>query len=160
MEKNFKIDQSNAIRSEGLLYDLHNQYDYRQMTVYNDRIVEIVFTPHEVHGEGLPTVMLRFSGIDYLELSPGFCCRADTDLDEVGYISPDQRDDRSILEEARATPADHLFFRFHSGFIRLHAERARIRVWKPGRLEGSAQATDLSNPGGVKRQDFSEEPES
>jgi hypothetical protein len=129
MEKKFELGQSNEILKGGRIYDLHNMYDFTGIYVGANRDVHISFQANAEQGRGQPSLALVFSGVDYLEFSPGFGARAVQDLDELGYKSPDDRDDEWLLTEQQATPGDHLFLRFGGGdFIRVHSQQARLRI--------------------------------
>jgi hypothetical protein len=128
MQKDFQIGQSNELIKDGVLYDLHNLYDFGGIFVDGSRCVHISFMPNVVHGKGQHPIIVEFDEVDYLEFSQGFGMRPITELDEMGYKSPGDRDDKWLMTEEQAGADDHLFFRLGLGddFVRVHSRRARL----------------------------------
>lgn len=126
MKKNFKIGQSNEILQDSEVYDLHNLYDFAGVRVGPNCDVEISFDEIASLTNRESTLTLTFVGVDYLEMSPQFGTQPVRDLDEMGYKSPDDRDDQWLLTEQQAKDSDHLFFRFGgAAFIRVHSQQVR-----------------------------------
>ena len=110
------------------VYDLHNSYDFDQITVGSNRRVQISFTPNVQHGKGQRPIVLEFETVDYLELSEQFGVRPISLLEEIGYKSPEDHDHEWLMGERQAAETDHLFFRLGGDdFIRIHSRRARLR---------------------------------
>ncbi len=128
MDKDFLIGQSNELVRGDRVFDLHNQYDFSGVAVGFDRTAQVSFDPNPEHGRGEPPVTIDFLGIDYLEFSAGFGSRPIPDLEEMGYMSPDRRDDEWLLSEQQAERTDHMFIRLGSDSIRIHSQQARLRV--------------------------------
>jgi len=126
VEKNFLLGQSNELVREGRVFDLHNLYDFSGLSIGADRSALMSFQPNPKHGSGQPCVLLQFDETDHVEAR--FGTGAIQDLDEMGYMSPDQQDDEWLLGEDQAAEADHLYFRLGAGFIRIHAHRARLEI--------------------------------
>ncbi len=128
MNKNFKLGQSNEIIKSDKVYDLHNLYRFKELFLKaQDWQLTLLFEPILEYREKQPPVSLIFTKIDYLEFSPGFGCKPISGLDEVGYKSPEDRDDIWLMSEEQATNNDHLYFRMDGGeFIRLHCQNADL----------------------------------
>ncbi len=126
MMKDFAIGQSNELVRENALFDLHNQYDFSVLSIGSDGTVRLSFLPNLEHGAGNPRITIAFIGLDYFEISPGFGVRNVQDLEEMGYIPPDQRVDEWLLGEDQATGRDHMVFRFGPDYARIHAKEARL----------------------------------
>lgn len=128
MDKNFRLGQSNEIVREDRVFDLHNLYDCSGLSIGAERTAQMCFQPNPEHGAGQPCVLLEFDEIDHLEVCVRLGTRLSEDLDEMGYMSPDQHDAQWLLNEEQATEADHLYFRLGAGFVRIHAQRARLHI--------------------------------
>ncbi len=128
MEKSFEIGQSNEIIKTGKVYDLHNLYNFVGVILKgNSRQLQILFEPNSEYGKNQLPISLNFEEIDYLEFSPDFGVRVVSGLDEMGYKSPEDRDDEWLKGEKHITPEDHLFFRLDEGdFIRVHCRKADL----------------------------------
>lgn len=128
MEKDFKLGQSNEVIKNQSIYDLHNQYDLLEITISaKKRELKMAFEPNAEFGIHKPPVVFIFSGINHLEFSKTFGGQVVSTLDEVGYKSPDDRDDNWLLSEEQATADDHLFFRMEGqNFIRIYCKKASL----------------------------------
>ncbi len=128
MEKTFSLGQSNELIKAGKIYDLQNLYNFVGLVLKGkERQLQILFEPNLDSGNKGSSVSLVFDEIDYLELSPNFGSRVITGLDEMGYKSPDDRDDEWLLSEQQSTLDDHLFVRLDGAdFIRVHCKHADI----------------------------------
>ena len=121
MNKNFHVGQSNELVKDGCVYDLHNCFDFESITILGDRRLLISFKPNLVYGVEQSRIVIEVHDLDYLEASPQFGTEVVYDLDEIGYKSPQDRDDLWLLNEAQSSEDAHLFFRFIEGhFIRFH----------------------------------------
>ncbi len=129
MKKNFRIGQSNELIQQGIVYDLHNMYDFVKLVfTLKSRNLQLLFEPCEEYKD-LQAVRLIFEQVDYLVLSPDFFIREVTCLDEVGYKSPGDHDDEWLMNEQQATCSDHLFFRMLGGnYIRIHSQHAFLET--------------------------------
>ena len=143
MDKDFKIGQSNELVQGDQVFDLHNVYDFSGVTIGPDRTLQVSFQPNREHGKGHLPVLLEFREVDYLLLSPGFGIRCVRDLDEMGYMGPEQDDDQWLLSEDQATEADHLLIRLGSDYVRIHAQHAYLRI-SPSSAVASRLERDLS----------------
>jgi hypothetical protein len=133
MEMDFALDQGNAVIRNGLLYDLHNFYDFAGAAIDGKKLVTMSFVPNRVHGSGAVPLTIEFSEIDVFELSPGFAVEDVTDIDEMGFKNPNDQDLDWLLDQRQATPTDHLVFRFAGGhFLRVHARIATLKVLGAG----------------------------
>ena len=133
MKRNFMIGQSNEIIYKGKVFDLHNEYDLENLRFGPDHVALLSFEPNSQHGKEGLSLVLNFNLVDFIELSQIFSSHRNRDLDEIGFIGAKQRDDSWLLDEDQATSADHLFFRLGSGFVRIHAQEAFLRVTPVGR---------------------------
>jgi hypothetical protein len=113
-------------------FDLHNLFDFEGLFLGSDRTATLRFVPNVSFGNDQPSVHLEFRHLSVLVLSPGFGTSEVVDLEEMGYMSPDQSDDSWLLSEHQADESAHLFFRFSSGSIRICAESASLNVGEPG----------------------------
>ena len=128
MNKDFRVGQSNELVRQDEIYDLHNSYDFDQITIGGDRRVQISFTPNVQHGKGQRPIVLDFEAVDYLEMSEQFGIRPIPLLEEIGYKNPEDHDHERLMSERQATETDHLFFRLGDDtFIRIHSRQARLR---------------------------------
>jgi hypothetical protein len=138
MKKDFVIGQSNELVKDGQIFDLHNHFDFACLCINTKkRELYLLFEPNPEYTESRSVVCIVFREVDYLELSPGFGSRRLSDLDEMGYKSPRDRDDEWLLGEEQASPEDHMFFRFiGDDYIRVHSSEALITshpgCWKLG----------------------------
>ena len=129
MKKDFKVGQSNELVYLGETYDVHNLYDFAGVNIGRNRELSVSFTPNPEHGKGRPSLTLIFSGVDYLEFSPGLGAQVIFGIEEFGYKDPGDRDDEWLEKEEHAKVEDHLFMRLVGDeFIRVHAERASLIV--------------------------------
>lgn len=136
MDKNFVIDNSVGIEVEGLLYDLHNFYDFKELKVeVIVNAVSLLFSvgaefEKEQKNKGV-AISIKFLDVDYFELSPDFTSRLTQDLEEIGYKNPGDKDIDWLVGEKKSTEADHLLFRFaNDEFLRIHAKKAYCSVSK------------------------------
>lgn len=128
MEKNFRVDQSNALARGNELFDLHNCYDYKGIILQGSRVLYMFFEPNAQYGSGQAPVMLKFSDISYFEISSNFGGVEVSVLEEIGYKAHGDRDDNWLLDEQQASQSDDLFFRFSEGrFIRINSQVATLQ---------------------------------
>ena len=128
MRKNFQIGQSNELVAEGRVIDLHNEYDFSELSFRSDRVVRLIFVPNPEHGKGQAPVVLEFVDVDLIELSDGFGTKPIQDLEEVGYMREDQSDDAWLLNEDQVTSDDHLYFRLGTAYIRIRSRQAYLHA--------------------------------
>ena len=128
MKKGFEIGQSNEIIKTGKIYDLHNIYEFIGVFLNaKKRRLRLLFEPRTEYRKHQLSITLSFEEIDYLEFSANFGSRVISGLDEIGYKTPEDRDDKWLINEQQATPNDHLFFRMDGGeFIRIHCQNADL----------------------------------
>ena len=130
MERNFSVDQNNGVIHEGVLFDLHNDYDFDKICIQPGRSVIMSFDPvvkFDMEGRLLSMV---FFDVDYCELSDGLATRHVRLIDEIGFVGPDQKDDSWLYCEDQSESSYHLFFRLgdQCDFVRIHSRRAEFRV--------------------------------
>lgn len=129
MERDFKIGQSNELIKEGVVYDIHNMYDFLGIEIGSGRVIRILFGPNVTYGMRCPLIALSVYGVQYFEVSPGFGTRVISDVDELGYKRSSDRDDVWLLTEQQATIGDHLYIRFvGDDFIRICGEKSCLEV--------------------------------
>jgi hypothetical protein len=75
----------NELVRDGIIYDLHNCYDFEGIAIATTRRVQLWFTPSLEHGKGLASIALDMEDVDFLELSRGVALGVVKDLDEIGY---------------------------------------------------------------------------
>ncbi len=126
MKKNFQLGQSNEIIKDGIIFDLHNCYDFKKITLQGaERSLKIFFQPSHSYRDKIHPVYFFFSFLNYLEFSPGFGTRSISNIDEIGYKTSGDQDDEWLLSEEQSTLEDHLFFRLSKiDFIRVHSHKA------------------------------------
>lgn len=127
IKKNFVVGQSNELIKENVLYDLHNLYDYVGCVLSSTSRFWVFFEPNSTYGTKQIPIAIEFEGLIFLEFSPNLGVGHVQDLEEMGYKSPDDRDDNWLLTEEQANGADHLFFRFSGAFIRVNSIVAFLR---------------------------------
>lgn len=89
--------------------------------------MRLLFEPRTEYRKHQLSITLCFEEIDYLEFSPNFGSRVISGLDEIGYKTPEDRDDKWLMNEQQATHNDHLFFRMDGGeYIRIHCQNADL----------------------------------
>lgn len=133
MLADFVFDGSVGIRFDGRHYDLHSFFSVSGITVCpatGDVSVDLISIDefrNNVHGA--ESLRLIFSDVNYVEFSPEFCkTRSDT-IEEIGFKSPEDRDDNWLKTLDQAEHLDHLFIRFSSlEFIRLACATARVAI--------------------------------
>jgi hypothetical protein len=131
MEKNFRVDQSNALARDNELFDLHNCYDYKGIILQGSRALYMFFEPNAEYGLGQAPIMLKFSDISYFEISSNFGGVEVSVLEEIGYKAAGDRDDNWLLDEQQASQNSDLFFRFAAGhFIRVNSRVAILQIGK------------------------------
>lgn len=133
MEKNFVIEDAVAVSVEGRYFDLHNLYDFKELRVEVD--TKVVYLSFEINSKFKETaqtdktLMIKFKGVDYFELSPNFVAKATGDLEEIGYKNPGDMDVDWLINDEKFTKTDHIFFRFgNDEFIRIHSKWALASV--------------------------------
>ena len=128
MKKDFTIGQSNELLKDGKVYDLHNLYDVSDISLINNKeTLEITFRPNTIHGMDYRTIKLKFIGVEYLEFSLNCKGGFVSDLEEIGYKQPKDRDMAWLQTEEQSTSEDHMFFRLEGGnFIRVHSMQALL----------------------------------
>lgn len=128
MEKNFRIGQSNELIRGGKVFDLHNLYDYKGIILKGSRLLLIFFEPNLQYGADQVPILLEFSDVSSLEISPNFGETEMVDLEEMGYKAVGDNDYNWLLDEQQATKNDDLFFRFGDRhFIRVNSLVATLR---------------------------------
>lgn len=109
--------------------DLHNDFDFCKVVVRSPACVDVVFVSNSECAAPHPTIALIFRGVDYLEFGPRHRVPSVVDLDEIGFLSPDTRDDSSLKLDTQADESDHLFLRFVGGdYIRIRADSATVKT--------------------------------
>ena len=127
MQKNFTIDQSIEVLNDGSIYDLHNRFDFGDLSISSGRAATLLLRPHEEYGKGLPTIQIEAIDVDFLELSEGFGTRDLPGIEELGYKYPNDRDLDWLMTEYQAKPDDHLVVRFSAeDYIRFHAREVLL----------------------------------
>ncbi len=125
MKKSFTLGQSNEILKDGKIYDLHNCYDVANILRLSDGTFMMRFDPNSEWGQECKSVVLKFTGVDYIEFRFNPSNKQSVDMQEIGYKSHDDMDDSWLLTEGQSTPQDHLFFRLGgSNYIRIHSKEA------------------------------------
>ena len=96
-----------------------------------------MFTPCEELIEVEPEIALSFGGINFLQLSDGFGLASISQVEEVGYKSPDDINLDYVDREKHAQECSHLVIRLDCDqSIRIGSERALLleqldhRFWR------------------------------
>ncbi|MES2403693.1 MAG: hypothetical protein V4567_05055 [Pseudomonadota bacterium] len=133
MLTNFAFEGNVGIRFEGKHFDLHSFYSLEGFVVNPaSGTVLLKFSSikefrDKVHDVQMLT--LEFSEITYLEFSPKFCTNTTDSLEEIGFKSPDDRDDNWLKNLEQSEPDDHLFVRLSSlEFFRVRCSAIRVIV--------------------------------
>lgn len=128
MNKNFILADSVGIQVENNYYDLHNCFDLVGLEVdFIFNKVRVRFMPHDKECSKDGDLTISFSGVDYLDVSPGVLKNMVRDVAEVGYKNPEDFDHDWLLAEDRMNKADHLFFRMAGDeYIRVHGDSAML----------------------------------
>ena len=133
MDKNFSIDNAVSIDADDYLCDLHNFYDFTEIRIEaSTESVSILFTLNsqfEENGLMQKEVSIKFSGVEYFELSPNFVSKFTRNLEEIGYKNANDKDVDWLINEDKSEKTDHLFFRFETDeFIRIYSKMALCSV--------------------------------
>lgn len=128
MEKNFLIDQGIALSCEGNYFDIHNCYDFQGFNFDAEgKIFYLNFTRASDSQKLKQNISIKFIDIDVLELSDDFVSHINFNLSEIGYKSAADRDYDWLIGEDKASPEDHLFFRFESDqYIRIYGRQVTV----------------------------------
>lgn len=133
MEKNFTIEQAVSINYEGQHFDLHNCYDFKKFSF--EIGTKTVLLKFELNSEFagssamVRSIIVKFSGVDFFQLSPQFANFVSDNLSEMGYKNPDDMDHDWLVGESKSTKLDHMFFRLaNDEYIRLHSRWAAVVV--------------------------------
>lgn len=127
MKKNFAVIDAVAIQDENGYHDIHNYFDLSGLVVsFIDREVKVRFD--RCDDGSVATVgglILQFSNVDYLDISPGVFMTMVRDVVEFGYKSPNDFDHDWLKSEIQADATDHFFIRLSGDeFIRVHGKTA------------------------------------
>ncbi|MGC0120130.1 hypothetical protein [Pseudoalteromonas piscicida] len=128
MIKNFRVGQSNELLVDEELFDLHNLYDFDEVIVKASiNEVKLSFVPNEEFNKNGNPIILLFENIRYMEFSEGFFNSNIDSVDELGYKSPQDRDDNWLCDESHWESNYHFFIRFFGDeFLRVNSERASL----------------------------------
>jgi hypothetical protein len=125
MDKDFIVGQANELIKGDITYDLHNCFDFDQLTIFGNGEFNLAFKPSVTYGDMYSPILLHAEGVNRFELSHNFGPATIKHLEEIGYKSRDDEDDNWLLRQSQATAADDIFFRFNDGhYVRFHSERA------------------------------------
>ncbi len=131
MERNFTIEQAVSVNYEDQCFDLHNCYDFKEFCF--EVLTKTVLLKFELNNGVANSnnmarlICLKFSSVDYFELSPQFVNGVNQNLSEIGYKNPDDTDYDWLINESKSTRLDHIFFRLaNDEYIRLHSRWAVV----------------------------------
>ncbi len=135
MIKNFEIGKggySNELHLDGVIYDVHNQYDFEGIFIDAFRSLEIRFNPDNEYGKGMSPLTLKFQNIQYLEISPAFGTKEILGIDEMGYKEAHEKCDDWLDGEEHINDKMHFFLRLipNDIFIRVFSEHATLLIKK------------------------------
>lgn len=134
MLKDFVIVDSAALQAHGRHIDLHNFFELAEIRLNPlSSSVELEFAKKKTVRFADPSdpdkVVIHFSDVDWLELSPGAFAIKSGDIMELGYKEPLDKYHDWLLGEESASHQAHLFFRFENDeFLRVHAKSAKTIV--------------------------------
>jgi hypothetical protein len=136
MARAFKVGQSNELVSAGKVYDVHNQYDFDGFAVLSGGRAYLWFVPNSEHGAGMPPVVIKIEGVDFVEVSSGVAMGKVRDVAEMGFKNPGDRDLEWLLGERASTDKDHFVISFGpSDFLRIHGDSMAVREWARPNLD-------------------------
>jgi hypothetical protein len=126
MDKNYLIDQTNAVSCEGYCIDLHNYYDFIKLDFEVETkslfLSFILNSAYRITDQKVDNITLKFTNVNYFEISSEFVTHINHSLCEVGYKNPDDQDLDWLLDERESNDSDHIVFRFaNDQYIRLHS---------------------------------------
>jgi hypothetical protein len=128
MVKNFTVANSVGISVGTCHCDLHNEFHVSQIAIdFEHRALTISL----VQAWGIQPdtqarrLQLRFVDVDFVRLSEGAMNGSTRGVDELGYKNPTDFDHDWLIDESRASAADHLFLRLNNDeFVRVHSRIA------------------------------------
>ncbi len=98
MKKGFKIGQSNEIIKTDKIYHLHNVHEFVGVFLNaKERRLLLLFEPNTEYRKHQLSITLSFKEINYLEFNPNFGSRVISGLDEIGYKTPEDSDDKWLM---------------------------------------------------------------
>lgn len=133
MISNFSFDGSAGIRVGDSHYDLHSFFSVLHLLIdpaAGSVVLELSsIEEFRTHTHEAKALRLVFSGVDYVEVSPGVCKGGSDTIEEIGFKAPNDRDDEWLKPTDRAEHSDHLFIRLSNlEFVRLSYSSARVEV--------------------------------
>lgn len=150
MRKNFVVRYSVELVVGQVAYDIHNCFDYVGMCVVRWDRCAMILSPIPEHTHIRNFLLISFDSVNRLDISPRFEGEDLTVIEEIGYISKDEVDDRSLMTEAQASGDVDLFIRFAGNhYIRIRAQNARLVECRPDDLSDWCAALWLSPLNGV-----------
>lgn len=128
MLKDFEVVNAVGIRTQGIYFDIHNEFDLVQIRLRPpDRTVELEFAATARKPTGAPaTIVLQFLDVDWLQISPRVFLSDNCEVLEFGYKEPTDDNHDWLIREVHWSPDLHFFLRLSGDeFVRLLARRAK-----------------------------------
>ena len=139
MTTDFEIVDNYALRQDGLLFDLHNNFDLSDFH-YNVKTREFIITWTKASGEWVKSdeadeITVRHSNVSFLTISdrdPESITDDDKCLGEISFFPSTSRDiNDSIVIQARPTEEDDILYFFENGqLIRVCCETIELTYKK------------------------------
>jgi hypothetical protein len=131
MEKNFLIEGNVCVQSGSEQYDLHNYFSLVDVLVDTyEHSAMLRFKSDDCHAiNSNVTLVMIFSCIDYLDISPSVLKGEFMGVEELGYKPPDDFDHDWLVAERKSNKEFHFFIRLIGDeYIRVHAKSAELRI--------------------------------
>lgn len=131
MKRNFRLVSSIELQVEGRTFDLHNDYDITSWLMSSEQgSAEIGFSPWSGAGGGArPSLRMNFSGLSALEAGSDPDTVVGSDLVEMGFKNPADRDIDWLLTEDEAEEEDHFFLRLsNDSYLRIAAAEVEVVI--------------------------------
>lgn len=132
MNKNFKVEDSIAIRFNDQYIDLHNFYIFQGFSVSipkNEIIINWEKSKKWYNEEGYNFIELTFTNVQFFEMSNNFYIEHPIQLEEIGYKEHSDFDIDWLNYELSIEEDYHIIFRFQGdSFLRIYADNATFSV--------------------------------
>lgn len=133
MIKNFTVAQGVEICAESKVVDIHNCYAFTKIEfeiIGRNLVLTFLRNDYGVKSGSPTNVLLRFNEVQVFAVSEAFGSSTTTEVEEIGYKPPDDRNLDWLVPEDRRTDKDHIVIRLaNDEFIRVFAREAVAIFW-------------------------------